>query len=304
MSGPTKVDADWAFNAYEAVRSRLPHAAFPEGYETADTLSDIADRFDTFLLDSFGVLNIGATAIPGAIDRINELRACGKRILIVTNAASYPRHVQIARYAKLGFDFTTDEIISSRETVLAALASEPAYKWGLMADPDFGRDEIEHLDAEFLGNSPELYDNADAFLLLGAGQWTEAQQKLLETSLQENPRPVYVGNPDIVAPREDGLSREPGYFAHRLCDAAGVRPEFFGKPFSNIYERALVRLSCDIDPTRTLMVGDTLHTDILGGAAAGLQTALISEYGALAETDVKRAIQLSGIIPNFIIKRP
>ncbi|MEH6360567.1 MAG: TIGR01459 family HAD-type hydrolase, partial [Amylibacter sp.] len=92
----SKQDADWAFNAYEAVLSRLPQAQFPDCYETAETLSDIAAHFDTFLLDSFGVLNIGATAIPGAVERIDELRALGKRIIVVTNAAGYPKHVQIA----------------------------------------------------------------------------------------------------------------------------------------------------------------------------------------------------------------
>ena len=69
----SKQDADWAFNAYEAVLPRLPQAQFPDCYETAETLSDIAAHFDTFLLDSFGVLNIGATAIPG---QWNVLTSC------------------------------------------------------------------------------------------------------------------------------------------------------------------------------------------------------------------------------------
>ncbi len=56
--------------------------------------------------------------------------------------------------------------------------------------------------------------------------WTDARQTLLEASLQRAPRPVYVGNPDIVAPRENGFSTEPGSFAHRLADETGVSPQF------------------------------------------------------------------------------
>lgn len=304
MSGPSKKDADWAFNAYEAVRSRLPQATFPEHYEYADTLSDIADQFDTFLLDSFGVLNIGATAIPGAVKRIDELRSLGKRILIVTNAAGYPRHVQIARYAKLGFDFSAQDIVSSRETVLAAVEDLPNTHWGLVADPSFGFEEIEHLNAVFVEDDPATYDAVEAFLMLGCGIWTEKRQNFLIESVRRNPRPVYVGNPDIVAPRENGLSREPGHFAHRLADATGVAPKFFGKPFGNIYTRAFARQGLDIIPERTLMVGDTLHTDILGGCAAGVKTALISDYGSLAEIDVETAINASGIIPDYVVSRP
>lgn len=286
------------------MRLRLPVATFPSGYEVAETLSDIADRFDTFLLDSFGVLNIGATAISGAKERVDELRALGKRVLIVTNAAGYPRHVQISRYAKLGFDFTAQDIVSSRETVLAAIANVPDCRWGLVADPVFGRDEIEHLDGEFLTDDPNTYDQVDAFLMLGSGVWTKARQDMLVNSLGRNPRPVFVGNPDIIAPREDGLSREPGYFAHRLADETVITPMFFGKPFDNIFKQAFARLQPDIDLTRTLMVGDTLHTDILGGCAAGVKTALISGYGSLAKTDVRAAINVSGIVPDYILSRP
>ena len=304
MSGLSKEDADWAFNAYEAVRARLPQARFATSYETVNTLSDIVDQFDTFLLDSFGVLNIGATAIPSALERIQELNALGKRIIIVTNAAGYPKHVQIARYKKLGFDFSADQIISSRGTALAAIAKTPSYKWGLMAAPEFGLDELDHLDTVFLEEDASTYDAVDAFLLLGSSIWTETRQALLETSLKQNPRLVYVGNPDIVAPVESGLSRQAGHYAHRLADATGVVPQFFGKPFDNIFEQAFERLQGQYDPARTLMVGDTLHTDILGGRVAGVKTALISEYGALAATDVNVAINTSGIVPDFVVRRP
>jgi ribonucleotide monophosphatase NagD (HAD superfamily) len=222
----------------------------------------------------------------------------------VTNAAGYPKHVQLAKYAKLGFEFAPQDIVSSRGTALAAIAKAPDRLWGLMADPAFGLDELDHLETRFLQDDAAVYDAVDGFFLLGSSIWTQARQSLLETSLQRNPRPVFVGNPDIVAPVEDGLSRQPGHYAHRLADATGVEPQFFGKPFANIFEQAFARLEGVYDPARTLMVGDTLHTDILGGRAAGVKTALISDYGSLAQTDVKAAIKASGIVPDYVLSRP
>jgi len=52
------------------------------------------------------------------------------------------------------------------------------------------------------------------------------------------------------------------------------------------------------------MVGDSLHTDILGGQAAGLKTALISGFGFFAGHDVESPIRASAITPDYILARP
>ncbi|MEM7239878.1 MAG: HAD hydrolase-like protein, partial [Pseudomonadota bacterium] len=53
-----------------------------------------------------------------------------------------------------------------------------------------------------------------------------------------------------------------------------------------------------------VMVGDSLHTDILGGQIAGLKTALIAGYGFFAGADVEKAVGQSGISPDYILDRP
>jgi ribonucleotide monophosphatase NagD (HAD superfamily) len=133
--------------------------------------------------------------------------------------------------------------------------------------------------------------------------WTPARQALLEASLQARPRPVLVGNPDIVAPRETGFSTEPGAYAHQLADRTGVAPEFFGKPFRSIFDLAFAQVP-DANPARTVMVGDSLHTDILGGQTAGVKTALIADYGFFAGADEAQAIASAGILPDYILTRP
>ena len=51
-----------------------------------------------------------------------------------------------------------------------------------------------------------------------------------------------------------------------------------------------------------LCVGDTLHTDILGGRAAGCRTLLI-EDGFMRGADPLALAQESGIWPDFIAPR-
>lgn len=304
MAAQTVADAQWAFDAYEAVRSRLPTAQFPAQARAAENLAAIADRFDVFLLDAFGVLNIGESAIPGAVDSIASLQAAGKTVMVLSNAAGYPKRLLLEKYARLGFDFPPENVITSREVLLNNLKTRPDIRYGAMVSRTFGTEELGHLNVDFLGEDRAAYDRAEAFLLIGAAEWTEDRQVLLETSLQRVPRPVLVGNPDIVAPRETGLSREPGFFAHRLADATGILPEFFGKPFANAFDMAMGRLPSEVRRDQVVMVGDTLQTDILGGAAVGMKTALITDFGSLTGLDIQTAIDQSGITPDYILPRP
>ena len=107
-------------------------------------------------------------------------------------------------------------------------------------------------------------------------------------------------NPDLVAPREEGLSFEPGLVAHEVTERTGQKAAFFGKPFGNAFDTALARLK-DVPRHRIAMVGDTLHTDVLGGASAGIGTILITDHGLFRGHDVAPYISRSGIRPDWIV---
>lgn len=292
-----------ALAAYEAARPRLPAAGAGGACAPVPDLAALASRFDVFLLDAFGVLNIGETAIPGAVGRVADLRAAGKRVLVLTNAASTPADGLVAKFARLGYDFAACEIVSSREALVRAVAAEPPRRWGVMIPEGAALPDLAGIDVVPLADDPEPYGAADGILLLGSGDWSEARQTRLETALADRPRPVLVGNPDIVAPREAGFTREPGHYAHRLADRTGIRPRFFGKPFPEVFAIALGRAG-PAEPRRAVMVGDSLHTDILGAQAAGIASALVTGYGFLAGTDAAEAIGTTGIRPDFVLERP
>lgn len=298
------ISAEEAFLAYEAVRHRLPGAATSaRSPGRAGTLQDLAEDFDVFLLDAFGVLNIGETAISGTAERIASLKAAGKSVLVVSNAAGLPHAGLMEKYARLGYDFVPEDVITSRATLLAGLNGQRGMHWGLMAARSTGLGDLEGLTLTYLEEDPAPYAAVDGFLMIGSAAWTEARQELLEAALMERARPVLVGNPDIVAPREGGFSTEPGHFAHRVADRAEIAPEFFGKPFGNIFDLVFERLG-PVDRSRVLMVGDSLHTDILGAQSAGIASALVTQYGFFSGQDVEAAISRSGIVPDFVLDRP
>ena len=174
----------------------------------------------------------------------------------------------------------------------------PDMLWGAISTE---YDSFDDLPARVIRLTPDTLGQVDGLLYLSSAAWDADRQAALNAALAGRVLPVVVANPDLVAPREDGLSQEPGLFAHDLADATGLAPAFFGKPFGDAYADVKARLG-PMDWSRVAMVGDTLHTDVLGGAAAGLKTVLVARHGLFAGCDVQGYIDRCGIVPDYIVQ--
>ncbi|EFL89394.1 hydrolase [Ahrensia sp. R2A130] len=293
-------DTQSAFDFYEASRHRLPAASYPEQARHASGLVEMAEHCDVFCFDAFGVLNVGGTPIPGAVDTVKALRGLGKQLFVITNAATLPKAQAVAKFERLGFDFSTDEIVTSRMAAEEALAAHPDHLWGVMARSDFKPDDVP-VRSILLTHDIATYDAADAFLFLSTWEWTSEQTRLLEVSLAQNMRPIMVANPDVIAPLEEAFSTESGFVAHRIADLLGVRIEFHGKPFPSVFDLVQRVLPAEQNRRRICMIGDTLHTDVLGGAQAGWSTVLVADHGLFRGHDPAQFINESGIVPNWIV---
>lgn len=293
-------DADRAFGFYESVRGVLPRARYPSTPTCAPDLGPVADRYDVFVFDAFGVLNVGETPIDGARERIDRLRELGKSVFVMTNGASFSARASVEKFRKFGFDFDENEIVSSRSATLSMIAAFGDLEgWRVISTE---RDDA----AEFgpllpIDDEPDALDEAEGFLFLSSAHWSEARQAALEASLTRRKRPVVIGNPDAVAPREDRLSLEPGYYGHRIAQRCGIDVAFHGKPFPSIYDLLESRISPDIRPSRVVMMGDTLHTDVLGAAARGWGSVLVTSHGLFRGLGVETYITASGIVPDWIV---
>lgn len=223
----------------------------------------------TILLDLDGCLWFGDELAPGAAALVDSLRERGLGVGFLTNI-SHGRAVDVAaKLERLGIPATADDVLMPIE----ALAEHPRML-GRPATWVIGREEVRAAVAAMtsLSTAPE-----DAELLL-LSRDPEMRYRDLADALQVLTRggAFLALNVDLVVPVEGGrVLPGNGAIAAALTAASGVAAEVVGKPSPFFFEAALRRFGASAGTT--LMVGDTLDSDIAGGAAAGMRTVLVGE---------------------------
>jgi HAD superfamily hydrolase (TIGR01459 family) len=88
-------------------------------------ISTLADRYDGYILDLWGVLHNGVEPYPGVIDCLDRLRAAGKRVCLLSNA---PRRCASVTEKLAGMGITPDHydhLMTSGEATHEALVNPP-----------------------------------------------------------------------------------------------------------------------------------------------------------------------------------
>jgi len=289
---------DAVFNRYEEIRPRLPENQTRGASVSLESLLDISDQADAFVFDAFGVLNVGEHPIPGAAERLDQLRELGCKIRVLSNAASYDKAHSVRKFRALGMNLEPSEIITSRDAIFAHLDNR---LWGIIAANDDSAEDFPTPTLR-LGDSKTEYDRAEGFVFLSTADWNADRQRLLTDALTRSPRPLIIANADLVAPRGDHLSLEPGFYGHSFVDQGHADTRFFGKPYPDIYDH-VSRTLPGIRPDRIVMCGDSPHTDILGAAAQGWKSVLVTRDGLFADVDVDKFCLESGIHANWKLRR-
>jgi HAD superfamily hydrolase (TIGR01450 family) len=260
-------------------------------------IAEVIGDFDVVILDNFGVLSLGPPVIPAGPPAYAVIRNAGTAIRVISNDGSKELSAMLESHRRRGYHFAADEIYAGLSLLEDAAREAADGLWAAI-----GLDPLPVPSASFEARnwSREQFDldMAVGLLLMDCGNFGREDFRPVLESFKRSPRPVIVCNPDLTAPYSDAMSLEPGYLAHWLADEAGIEPLFLGKPFPEVYRRALDDLP-NVPPERVLCVGDTLHTDILGGRHLGMKTLLV-ETGFTRGQDPLALADESGIWPDFI----
>ena len=296
------LNAENTFQIYEQLRPILPKTKVIKS-EIIHSVRELLDKVDGLILDGYGILNVGQQLTPEFNGLFAEINLRKLPYVILTNGASRHSEEIIQKYQSWGLKLNKFDLISSRDVLEEELLYKPKIKIMRLSKttaPLKNCFNINYGTGSFNGT---LYQ-AEAFAFMGSIDWTETQQYKFETALKENPRPVFVANPDVSAPQENWFSAEPGYWVIRAMKQAVFPVEWFGKPYPASYQMATNILQKKTEKTlqksRIAMIGDSLHTDILGANAAGLMSVLVSNYGLMRGLNVLEICNQMSIHPHFI----
>ena len=256
-----------------AVPETRPAGAIP----ILSGVAPLAERYDGFILDVWGVLHDGVHAYPGAIDTLKELSRRGKRVVALSNAPRPAAQVE-EKLEELGFPRDAYQgVMTSGEDVWRHLKrrDDPWYA-GLGSRCFFlGPMKDEAMLAGIGGVRAPDVDSADYVINTGVsfGESVETVLPELEQAARRK-LPMICANPDLVVVYDGKTEICAGALAKRY-EALGGTVRYHGKPFPGIYDECLAMLGLT-DRSRIVAIGDGLHTDIAGARAARLAAVLVT----------------------------
>lgn len=275
---------------------------------TLDKFSTVVEQYKVVFFDAFGVLKSYNGLIPGIIETFEYLKATDREYYIVTNDASRSPMQLAQAYHRLGLHAVDQErIISSgmiakeyldlkvNDGIVAYLGTEDSAHYiersGLQALPvgAINEDNIDQVNAVVLLDD-EGFD------------WYEDINRTVNI-LRQRTIPAIVANTDNIYPvsGSNNVSIAIGGIAKMIESIVGKKFIRFGKPDSQMFMFAYdqIRARRSISKKEILMVGDTLHTDIIGGNKFGIDTVLVLS-GNTRPGDAATRISSTGIVPTYV----
>lgn len=218
-----------------------------------------------YLIDMDGVLVRGSTIIPGADQFIQRLIDRQAQFLVLTNNPRYTPADLAHRLGTMGLQVPSERIFSSAMATARFLKSQKPGGTAFVLGESGLTSAIHGIGYVITDLNPD-------YVVLGEGSF-DLEQLTKAIRLVSSGAHFLATNPDPSGPGDGGLVPACGAMAAFIEKASGVTPYFVGKPNPLMMRTALNYL--DVHSEDTIMIGDTMLTDIKGGVEAGLETILV-----------------------------
>ncbi|XP_011630236.1 glycerol-3-phosphate phosphatase isoform X2 [Pogonomyrmex barbatus] len=253
---------------------------------TRQNIQKFLNSFDTVLTDCDGVLWIHMTPLPNSADVINLFRKLGKRVFYVTNNSMKTRDGLVEKCKALKFQANQEDILCTSYLSACYLQSLGFHKKVYVIGSEAIAKELELAGISYCGIGPDIlnqnisysvfkkdpevaavivgYDEHFSYpkMVKAATYLSDANVHFIGTNTDER----YPVSNDVVIPGTGSLVRCIESCSERKAVIMGKPDEYMAKM---LMERS------NIDPQRTLMIGDRCNTDILFGIRCGFMTLLV-----------------------------
>ncbi|HET9237381.1 MAG TPA: HAD-IIA family hydrolase [Oligoflexus sp.] len=224
-----------------------------------------------FLIDMDGVVYRGTQIIPGAVEFIERLHELKVPFMFLTNNSQRTPMDIATRLQRMGFRVTQEHIFTSAQATANYLAGHKPGGTAYVIGEGGLLNALDRVGIAIVDSKPD-------FVVIGEGRTItlETVEKAVHLVLQG--AKLIATNLDANCPTQDGGLRPGcGAYVKMIEEATGFRAFSPGKPSPVIFRAARKRLG--LQTGETIMVGDTMETDILGGVQLGFRTVLVLSGG-------------------------
>jgi len=214
-----------------------------------------------------GVIYRGKELVPGAQEFIRRLTASGIPFLFLTNNSEQTALDLKRKLDRMGLEGLKEEnfITSAMATALFLASQKPngsAYVVGGAG-----------LSSELYKVGFSITESHPDYVVVGKTSSFNFDMMKKAVKLIHGGSKFIGTNPDLVDPVEGGMEPAAGALLAAIETASGKKPYIVGKP--NSLMMMIARKQLGVHSEDTVMIGDRMDTDIVGGLEAGMKTCLV-----------------------------
>jgi NagD protein len=231
-----------------------------------------------YLIDMDGVIYRGNQLIPGADRFIRDLRSADVPFLFLTNNSQRTRRDVATKLQRLGMDVGEEHVFTCAMATARFLAHQKP-KGTAFVIGEGGLLTALHT------NGYAIVDKDPDYVVIGEGRTFTFETVEAALGMLNNGAKLVATNLDPNCPTQNGSRPGCGAIVAMLEAASGLKAFGLGKP-SPLMLRA-ARKELGLTSAQTVVIGDTMETDILGGVQLGYQTILVLS-GSTRREDLPR----------------
>jgi NagD protein len=242
-----------------------------------------------YLIDMDGVIYRGTHLIPGADRFIGDLLAADVPFRFLTNNSQRTRRDVATKLRRLGIPADEEHVFTCAMATARFLAGQKPCGTAFVIGEG-------GLMTALHSNGYAVVDRDPDYVIVGEGRAFNYEMVEAALNMILGGAKLVATNLDPNCPTQSGQRPGCGAIVAMLESASGVRAFSVGKPSPVMMRAARKELGLTAD--QTVVIGDTMETDILGGVQLGYHTVLVLSGGTAREDLVRYAYRPDKIVES------
>ena len=250
----------------------------------------VAQQKFGYLIDMDGVIYHGNKLVPGAARFVRELTEGGIPFVFLTNNSQRTRRDIATKLNALGIEAGEKNVFTSAMATARFLARQKPGGTAFVIGEGGLQTALHH-------NGYSIVDKDPDYVVVGEGRTFTFETMEAALGMIKAGSKLIATNLDPNCPVPNGTRPGCGAIVAMLEKASGIKAFGLGKPSPIMIREAMEELG--LSASRTVIIGDTMETDILGAVQLGCKSVLVLSGGSKREDLVHFAYRPDKVVSSI-----